>query len=69
KERCRQMVEQSIGLVTALVPTLGYEICSDVAKKALETGGSIYQIVLEEGHLSKEDLDRILSPEAMLKPF
>ena len=69
KERCRQMVEQSIGLVTALVPTLGYEVCSDVAKKALETGGSIYQIVLEEGHLSKEDLDRILSPEAMLKPF
>lgn len=69
KERCRQMVEQSIGLVTALVPTLGYEVCSDVAKKALETGGSIYQIVLEEGLLSKEDLDRILSPEAMLKPF
>jgi len=69
KERCRLMVQNSIGLVTALVPTLGYEKCSEIAKKALKTDGSVYQIVLEEGYLSKEDLDRILSPEAMLQPF
>lgn len=69
KERCRLMVENSIGLVTALVPTLGYETCSEIAKKALRTNGSVYQIVLEEGYLSKEDLDRILSPESMLQPF
>ncbi|MCK9349141.1 MAG: aspartate ammonia-lyase [Sphaerochaeta sp.] len=69
KERCRLMVQNSIGLVTALVPTLGYERCSEIAKKALKTDGSVYEIVLEEGHLSKEDLDRILSPESMLQPF
>ena len=69
KERCRLMVQNSIGLVTALVPTLGYEKCSEIAKKALKTDGSVYEIVLEEGYLSKEDLDRILSPEAMLQPF
>jgi len=69
KERCRLMVQNSIGLVTALVPTLGYEKCSEIAKKALKTDGSVYQIVLEEGYLSKEDLERILSPEAMLQPF
>ncbi|HKM06491.1 MAG TPA: aspartate ammonia-lyase [Sphaerochaeta sp.] len=69
KERCALMVQNSIGLVTALVPTLGYEKCSEIAKKALRTDGSVYQIVLEEGYLSKEDLDRILSPESMLQPF
>ncbi len=69
KERCREMVMNSIGLVTALVPTLGYEACSEIAKKALKTNGSVYDIVLEEGYLSKEDLDRLLSPEAMLQPF
>jgi len=66
KERCREMVENSIGLVTALVPVLGYELCSEIAKKAQKTEGSVYRIVLEEGYLSEEDLKRILSPESML---
>ncbi len=65
RENCRAMVEHSIGLVTALVPVLGYETCSDIAKKAQQTGGSVYQIVLDEGHLSKEALDKLLTPEAM----
>jgi len=66
KERCREMVENSIGLVTALVLVLGYELCSEIAKKAQKTEGSVYRIVLEEGYLSEEDLKRILSPESML---
>ncbi len=66
KDRCRKMVENSIGLVTALVPVLGYELCSEIAKKAQKTEGSVYKIVLEEGYLSEEDLTRILSPESML---
>ena len=53
KERCRKMVKNSIGLVTALVPTLGYEKCSEIAKKERKTDGSVYKIVLEEGYLSK----------------
>ena len=65
RERCRTMVEESIGLVTALVPIIGYEACTAIAKKAQETGGSVYQIVLDEGHLSQEALDKLLSIEAM----
>lgn len=66
RERCRSLMENSIGLVTALVPILGYELCTDIAKKAQATGGSVYEIVLNGGHLSKEELDDILSPEHML---
>ena len=66
RERCRSLMENSIGLVTALVPILGYELCTDIAKKAQATGGLVYEIVLNGGHLSKEELDDILSPEHML---
>ncbi|MCK9287992.1 MAG: aspartate ammonia-lyase [Sphaerochaetaceae bacterium] len=67
KERCRTMVEQSIGLVTALVPYLGYEVCSDIAKKALDTNEAVYTLVLERKLLSEKELNAILSPESMLK--
>jgi len=68
REHCRRMVENSIGLVTALNPYLGYEKSTEIAKLAMETGGSVYQIVLDKGYLSKEKLDEILSPENMTKP-
>jgi len=67
-ERCRDMVEGSIGLVTAVVPALGYEAASDIAKEALSTNRSVREIILERGLLSAEDLDRLLSPEAMTAP-
>jgi aspartate ammonia-lyase len=67
-EHCRQMVERSIGVVTALVPSLGYERASAVAKEALETGRSVREIVLTHGYLEPTDLDRLLSPEAMTRP-
>lgn len=66
RERARSLMESSIGLVTALVPRLGYELCTEIAKKAQETGGSVYEIVQSGGYLSKEELDDILSPEHML---
>ena len=66
RERCRTLMEGSIGLVTALVPRLGYEVSTEIAKKAQETGGSVYEIVQSGGYLSKEELDDILSPEHML---
>ena len=68
EERARQMVEGSIGLVTALVPVLGYEACSRLAKEAMDEGRGIYELVLERGLLSKEELDRMLDPENMVKP-
>jgi len=63
--RMRQFVEQSIGIVTALVPVIGYEHATSVAKEALETGRGVYEVVLTRGLLTREQLDRILDPEAM----
>jgi aspartate ammonia-lyase len=68
RERCRQLVENSIGLVMALNPYNGYEKSTQIANEALASGKSVYAIVLEKGYLSKEDLDEILSPENMTKP-
>ncbi|MCP4150481.1 MAG: aspartate ammonia-lyase [bacterium] len=65
---CRAHVENSIGLVTALNPALGYETCSALAKEALESNGSVYQLVLEKKLLSREELDKLLSPENMIHP-
>ncbi|MFW9956555.1 MAG: aspartate ammonia-lyase [Candidatus Odinarchaeota archaeon] len=61
------VVHRSIGLVTALNPIIGYEASSRIAKKALETGRPIREIVLEEGLLDKDWLDFILSPSRMTK--
>jgi aspartate ammonia-lyase len=63
--RMRQFVEHSIGIVTALVPVIGYEHATSVAKEALESGKGVYDIVTARGLLTREQLDRILDPEAM----
>ena len=62
------IVHRSVGLVTALNPVIGYKAASKLAKKALETGRPIRELVLEEGLLDEEALDRILSPERMTRP-
>ena len=68
KEVCLQMVKNSIGIVTALNPVLGYETSSKLAKEALETNRGVYELCIEQGLLSKKELDKILSPERMIKP-
>jgi aspartate ammonia-lyase len=68
RERCRALVEDSIGLVTALGPTLGYETSSRVAKRALNEKRKVADIVLEEGLLTREQLDDLLKLEAMTAP-
>ena len=67
-EQCEQNVRVSIGVVTALNPYIGYKHSTKIAKKAIETGRSVYDLVLEEGILSKEDLDEILKPENLIRP-
>ena len=68
EERCRSLVENSIGLVTALNPYLGYETSTALAKEALETDRGVYELVLEKGLMSKKELDNVLAPENMIKP-
>jgi aspartate ammonia-lyase len=68
EEHCRLMVQHSIGLVTALNPYIGYEASTEIAKEALETGKSVYELVLDKQLLSRKQLDEILKPENMIQP-
>jgi aspartate ammonia-lyase len=68
EERCREMVEKSVGIVTAINPHVGYEVASMVAKEALATGRAVREIVLEKGILTEDELDLILNPFEMTKP-
>ncbi len=64
-DRMRQFVEQSIGIVTALVPVIGYEASSEIAREALASGRGVYELVMEKGLLTRAELDRALNPERM----
>ncbi|ETJ15467.1 MAG: Aspartate ammonia-lyase, partial [Escherichia coli DORA_A_5_14_21] len=68
KERCKELVENSVGIVTALCPYIGYKNSSVIAKKSLNTGTSIRQIVLEEKILSRVQLEEVLDPFSMTAP-
>jgi aspartate ammonia-lyase len=68
RERIRQLLERSIGIVTALVPYIGYERASAVAREALASDRGVYELVLEKGWLTQQELDEVLSPDAMTKP-
>ncbi|SHJ96493.1 aspartate ammonia-lyase [Anaerobranca californiensis DSM 14826] len=67
-DRCQELVQKSIGIVTAINPHVGYETASQVAKEALATGRSVREIVLERGILTEEELEIILNPYEMTKP-
>jgi len=68
KEHLRASVENSIGIVTALNPYIGYANATAVAQEAHASGGSVYEIVLRKGLLSKQQLDEILRPEVLTRP-
>jgi aspartate ammonia-lyase len=63
--RLRDQVQDSIGLVTALNPVIGYAKATAVAQEAAATGATVRDIILSSGLLSEERLDEILSPEAL----
>ncbi len=65
EEVCRKMVENSIGIITALNPILGYETCTELAKEALETNAGVYDLIISKNILTREELDKFLSPMAM----
>ena len=68
RDRMASFVEQSVGVITALVPVLGYETTTDIAKEALETGRDVYDLVCERGLMTREQLDRLLNPKTMTAP-
>ncbi len=65
EERCRRLVNASVGISTALCPYLGYKESADIAKTALKTGKSVREVVLERGLVSESKLEEILNPENM----
>lgn len=68
KEQCEQWLEGSVGIITALLPHIGYENSSMLAKEAYKTGRPVREIILAKKLLSKEHMDIILSPEEMTQP-
>ena len=66
--RCEQLLEQSVGIVTALNPYIGYTASAALAKKALETGTPIRELVLREGILTEEQMSQIMDPYRLTKP-
>ncbi len=68
EDHCRDLVENSIGIITAISPHVGYQKAADIAKKALKTGKSVRSLILEEGLIDARDLDEILDPVHMTEP-
>lgn len=68
EERCREMIDKSVGIVTALLPHIGYEQSSIIAKEALKTGASVKDLVISKGLLTAAQLEIILSPSEMTQP-
>lgn len=68
KEHCLDLVNHSIGIITALNPYIGYKQSASIAKEAQKTGKQVADLILEHGVLKKEELDTILDPHGMTKP-
>ncbi len=67
-EHCRQMVENSVGIITAICPYVGYERAAEVAKEAIATGASVRELILRDKLLTEEELNVILDPYSMTEP-
>jgi len=68
EERCRELVENSVGIITAICPHVGYQPAADIAKKALMTGESVRSLILKEGLMTEEELNMIMEPSGMTEP-
>lgn len=66
--RCRYLVENSIGIITALCPHIGYQKAADIAKKAIQSEKSVRSLILDEGIMTEEELEKILNPFNMTEP-
>ena len=68
KEQCQHWVDHSVGIVTALLPHIGYENSAMLAKEAYNSGRPIREVILEKGLLPEERLNEIMSPMSMTTP-
>ena len=68
EERCRELVENSVGIITAINPHVGYQKAAEIAKKAIKTGEPVRSLILEENLMDEEELNQILDPVHMTEP-
>ena len=68
KAQCEKLLNNSIGIVTGLLPYIGYKKCSTAAKIANQTGKSVKDVLVEQGFCTKQEVEELLVPEKMTKP-
>lgn len=68
EDRCKELLESSVGIVTALCPYIGYEKSAEIAKKSLKTGETVKSIILKEKIMTEAKLTEVLNPFAMTTP-
>ncbi len=65
-ERCQELVDGSVGVITAICPKLGYKDSADIAKTAIATGESVREVLKKKHILSSKEIDQLLDPETMV---
>ena len=68
REQCQYWLDRSVGVVTALLPHIGYEQSAMLAKEAYNTGKPIRQVILDKGLMTEERLNQVMAPMAMTTP-
>jgi len=68
EERCKELIEQSLAMCTSLAPAIGYDKAAALAKKAFTEGRTVREVAESENVLPKDELERLLDPEAMTHP-
>ena len=66
EDRCRELVENSVGIITAICPTVGYAESADIAKTAISTGRSVREVLKSKHLFTDEEVDQILDPSTMV---
>ena len=65
-ERCRELVDGSVGVITAICPKVGYKESADIAKTAIKTGASVREVLRSKQIMSEEEIDALLDPQTMV---
>jgi fumarate hydratase class II len=68
RDRCLELVEYSMAMVTSLAPIIGYDRAAEIAKESAKTGRTVRQICREQQVLPEDQLNRVLDPVEMTKP-
>ena len=68
RERCAELVEQSMAMVTSLAPRIGYDRAAEIAKESARTGKTVRELCLEKKVLPESELKQVLDPIAMTEP-